>query len=291
MTIARPAVRRSGAPRGLKRVFLHTADLLDGAWLALPASLRGFEIQLQAYCAAQENGGRITRAKRWGTSQWLMTLGRGGNAKVVAALASAGLVEWDGDDLIVFRYDRDAEEGYQKRRENGRAGGIEAAKRRAQQTEGRDEPSEPPSNTTADTATNTTGRAEEESRVPLGGGGSGEEKAVKALPPPRARSSGTGTGGVRPSGPISVRVHFESTHLAAFSQNYETGKDENAKLEQLWTGIGSADRACLFADVDEYIARRSGEDDHEASLTDFCAWWRDTHRRPSTGRSVFEATR
>lgn len=122
----------TGAPRGMKRVFLQVAPLLEGTWLALPASLRGFWLQLQAYASAQENGGRIAGAKSWRSPQWLMTLGAGGKPATITALVSEGLARWDGDDLVIVGYDLDAQAGYQRRRESGRQGGQVSAQRRAQ---------------------------------------------------------------------------------------------------------------------------------------------------------------
>jgi hypothetical protein len=126
-------MRRSlGAPVGLKRVFLRTSVLQEASWLAHPAALRGYWTQLQAYCSAQENGGRLSGARAWGSQHWRMILGNGGSVRVVARLIAAGLAEWAGDDLLVSGYDTDAEDGYQRKREGGRAGGTASAQRRAQ---------------------------------------------------------------------------------------------------------------------------------------------------------------
>jgi len=119
--------RISPHPSGMKRAFLRVAHFLEGSWLALPASLRGFACQLHVYCAAQENGGRLVGARAWKSTQWRMVLGHGGSLAVVALMVERRLVEWDGDDLLLDGYDVHAEDAYRNRREAGRQGGIRSA--------------------------------------------------------------------------------------------------------------------------------------------------------------------
>jgi len=137
----------SAQPRGMKRAFLRVAQFLEGPWLALPASKRGFACQLHVYCAAQENGGRILGAKSWGSTQWRLVLGHGGSLSVVDGLVKATLVDWDGDDLLLNGYDVPAEDGYRRKREAGRLGGMRsaAAARLAGDAEGQADGGPPPS--------------------------------------------------------------------------------------------------------------------------------------------------
>lgn len=180
-------MRRSlGQPRGMKRVFLHVAPLSEGTWLAHPAALRGLWLQLQVYCTAQENGGRIVGAKGWRSEQWHLILGAGGNLGAVGRLATAELVRWDGEDLIVLGYDTDAEVGYQRQREGGRTGGVRSAERRAERDpEGLDPQAESSSHPA-------TPASSQGSRLAVGNGGAESSEAREGpdwTGPPRAPAS------------------------------------------------------------------------------------------------------
>lgn len=176
----------TGPPRGMKRVYLQVAPLLEGSFLALPASLRGYWCQLQVYCSNQENGGRIASVKRWTSQHWRMILGAGGSLRIVARLVAEELAAWDGDDLVVAGYDADAQRGYEQKRLGGKAGGIATARRKAKREAGSDVPpdaraTKPPSNAVGIGRGSAVEEGGEEARTGrVGIAGTGEGKSRQA---------------------------------------------------------------------------------------------------------------
>lgn len=80
-----------------------------------------------AYCAEQENGGRIVGARKWKDRQWQQTCG-----VMVAEVDSAPeLLKWDGDDLVVWNYPVEKEEEIRVKREAGKVGGERSGEARS----------------------------------------------------------------------------------------------------------------------------------------------------------------
>jgi hypothetical protein len=261
-------MRRSlGAPVGLKRVFLRTSLLLEASWLAHPASLRGYWTQLQVYCSAQENGGRLSSVRAWGSQHWRMVLGNGGSVRVVARLIAAGLAEWAGDDLIVSGYDTDAEDGYQRKREGGRAGGTASAQRRAQR-EIEDQAALGPSPTNASSnagsiprTTAVEGRTAEASSAERGQDEDG-----------RAKEGGAPTRAVR-VGPDDFIARFGSEYRRAFRRDCPGLASAGFTVRPNFAELGLADR---FDEIPEYIEQVG----QQANLPGLLGWLRD---RPLRG--------
>jgi hypothetical protein len=78
---------------------------------------------LTAYCARQENGGRIAGAKGWGERKWLRMTG----LAVEEVQQGDGLWHWEGEDLVVEFYQLDQEALVRAKRRAGRAGGRRRA--------------------------------------------------------------------------------------------------------------------------------------------------------------------
>jgi hypothetical protein len=91
---------------------------------------RGNWLSLLAYCAEQENGGRIPNCRAWKSRMWEQLCG----VTAEEVLSESNLWEWDGNDLVVWEYPFEKQEEVQRNRESGRRGGMattEAKKRTA----------------------------------------------------------------------------------------------------------------------------------------------------------------
>ena len=106
------------------------------------------------YCIDQENNGRVAACKGWKDRQWQQTCG----VTLDEVNASAPLLAWDGDDLVVWRYPIAHQAKCETNRENGRAGGLsksqakaEAARLNGAKHKPSEDPSEHPSESEAST--------------------------------------------------------------------------------------------------------------------------------------------
>ena len=81
-----------------------------------------------AYCADQENGGTLAGAKAWKDRQWQQLCG----VTLAEVDASAPLLAWEGDDLIVWSYPNSAQAQLEAKRKGGRKGGLSSAKARVE---------------------------------------------------------------------------------------------------------------------------------------------------------------
>lgn len=81
-----------------------------------------------AYCADQENGGTLAGAKVWKDRQWQQLCG----VTLAEVNASAPLLAWEGDDLIVWSYPNSAQAQLEAKRKGGRKGGLSSAKARVE---------------------------------------------------------------------------------------------------------------------------------------------------------------
>lgn len=83
-------------------------------------------LNLSIYCCEQENGGRIRNCREWKCRQWQQTAG----VTLSEINASGPLVEWDGDDIILWNYPIEREEEVRLLRESGRKGGKSKSERK-----------------------------------------------------------------------------------------------------------------------------------------------------------------
>lgn len=81
---------------------------------------RGTWFSLSAYCADQENGGRIVGGALWKDRQWQQVCG----VTMREIRAASRLVTFEGDDVIVFGYPVEQEAKIQAKRNAGKAGGA-----------------------------------------------------------------------------------------------------------------------------------------------------------------------
>ena len=103
--------------------------------------MRATWLSLLAYCAKQENSGRIANCRSWGNDTWAQIAG----LRKAEVHTPCGLWEWDGDDVVVWGYPLHNQEVCQVRRRVGRGGGIASgASRRASKTEPIPEPNGEP---------------------------------------------------------------------------------------------------------------------------------------------------
>lgn len=79
-------------------------------------------VNVVAYCAEQENGGRVAGAREWKDRQWQQTCG----VTRREVDAAGKLLIWHGDDLCVWNYPLEQEEIQRAKREGGRSGGIKS---------------------------------------------------------------------------------------------------------------------------------------------------------------------
>lgn len=79
-----------------------------------------------AYCAEQENGGRIEGAKNWKCRQWQQTCG----VMLEEVISARKLMTWDGDDLVIWNYPKEKEDEVKVKREAGKVGGNRSGEAR-----------------------------------------------------------------------------------------------------------------------------------------------------------------
>lgn len=106
------------------------------------------------YCIDQENNGRVLACKGWKDRQWQQTCG----VTLEEVNASAPLLAWDGDDLVVWRYPLAHQAKCETNRENGRAGGLSKSQAKAEAARvngAKHKPSEDPSDNPSETEAST----------------------------------------------------------------------------------------------------------------------------------------
>lgn len=91
-----------------EEAFLHASREELGTWLLL-----------QAYCATQENAGRIRNCRNWAPSSWYAIIRSDRPAE-------SPIWIWHDDDLVIVGYDLENQKRAQKMRKGGKLG----AKRR-----------------------------------------------------------------------------------------------------------------------------------------------------------------
>lgn len=98
---------------------IYTPSLRSPEFIGSEPTARATWLYVFAYCAEQENGGRIVGARAWKDRQWQQTCG----VTLAEVEASAPLVVWDGNDLVLHAYPNEKESEIQAKREGGRRGG------------------------------------------------------------------------------------------------------------------------------------------------------------------------
>lgn len=95
----------------LRTSVLHAAEYIRSKPLK-----RATWLNVSLWCVSQENGGRIVSARAWKDREWQQVCGV--TAREVNA--SAPLLAWDGDDLVVWNYPLDREREIRAKREAGK---------------------------------------------------------------------------------------------------------------------------------------------------------------------------
>ncbi len=84
--------------------FLHASREQTGTWL-----------MLYAYCAEQENSGRIKNARQWAPATWARVIG-------TDTPGDCPLWHWNGDDFILHGYDCGNQDLAQRQRKAAKTG-------------------------------------------------------------------------------------------------------------------------------------------------------------------------
>ena len=87
----------------------HAGEEALGAWL-----------RIQAYAAQQGRGGCILACRAWDNRRWMVTART--ELPAIDKAVAAGLLEWDGQDLLIEGYDDRGEELYKAKSEGGKKG-------------------------------------------------------------------------------------------------------------------------------------------------------------------------
>ncbi len=152
---------------------LKTTQLREAAFIGSEPVARATWLCVMAYCVELENGGRIPGARLWKDRQWQQTCG----VMLSEVQAAPLLLEWVGDDLIVWSYPAEKESEVRVKRENAQKNGKLGGRPKTQGTE--EITNEKP---TLVTANNQRCKAEGEGK----GKENGKEGEVPAEPPPAA---------------------------------------------------------------------------------------------------------
>lgn len=98
---------------------LDLRNLRSPAYIGSEPIARATWLNLMAYCAEQENGGRIVDCSEWKDRMWQQLVG----VTLEEVRIDCPLYRWEDGDLIVAHYPTDTESMIKARREAGRKGG------------------------------------------------------------------------------------------------------------------------------------------------------------------------
>ena len=98
---------------------IHRSTLAAAEFLGCDPVQRATWLCLMAYCADQENGGRIDGADAWGDRKWQQVV----RVTKDEAHDKCPLWSWENGALTVWAYPVDKEEEVRRNRENGKSGG------------------------------------------------------------------------------------------------------------------------------------------------------------------------
>jgi len=101
--------------------FLNIAisDLQKPEYVGSDPKERATWLNLSAWCARVENGGRIVGCRQWKCRQWQQTCG----VTLKETQADCDLWTWDGDDMVMWNYPAPQEAKVQAQRERARTNG------------------------------------------------------------------------------------------------------------------------------------------------------------------------
>jgi len=110
---------------------LETTILHAPEYIGSEPRARSAWLNVILWCAQQENGGRIERARDWKDRQWQQTCG----VTRREVDSAERLLQWDGQALIVWNYPADKEHIVREKRKIGRTGGIKSGVSRSTKSE------------------------------------------------------------------------------------------------------------------------------------------------------------
>lgn len=105
---------------------IRLATLRRSEYIGSDPTSRATWLNIAAYCAEQENGGRISGSKTWKCRQWQQTCG----VMLNEINGADKLLTWDGEDLVVWNYSVEKEEEVKAKREAGKVGGNRSGEAR-----------------------------------------------------------------------------------------------------------------------------------------------------------------
>jgi hypothetical protein len=97
-----------------KLQLVHTRS---AAWRVATMTARGAAVSVLAYCADQENGGRIEGARAWERGVWREIMGV--KASEIEVAVACGLLAWEGNDLVCTLWDHKGFNALKVKRANG----------------------------------------------------------------------------------------------------------------------------------------------------------------------------
>ena len=98
---------------------IELSTLRSESYLGSDPVQRATWLNLMAYCADQENGGKICGGGEWGSRRWLQLLG----ITKEEVRAESCLWTWVDEDVVVWNYPKAKEAEVRAKRESGRKGG------------------------------------------------------------------------------------------------------------------------------------------------------------------------
>jgi len=110
---------------------LETTILHAPEYIGSEPRARSAWLNVILWCAQQENGGRIEHARDWKDRQWQQTCG----VTRREVDSAERLLQWDGQDLVVWNYPADKEHIVREKRKIGRTGGIKSGVSRSTKSE------------------------------------------------------------------------------------------------------------------------------------------------------------
>lgn len=111
---------------------INVATLRSAEYIGSDPIARATWLNVSGWCCMQENGGRIANSRDWKDRQWQQICG----VTAEEVNASAPLLFWEGNDLVVWNYPVQKESEVAAKREGGRKGGLRSgASRREAQVE------------------------------------------------------------------------------------------------------------------------------------------------------------
>lgn len=137
---------------------IHRTTLAAEEFLGCDPTQRATWLCLMAYCADQENGGRIEGADKWGDRKWQQVV----RVTHTEAHDTCPLWSWDGSTLVVWAYPSEKEAEVRRNRDNGKSGGRPPKPRENQVVSSGLTQTKPSAHISAETERNRKGKEREE---------------------------------------------------------------------------------------------------------------------------------